>query len=473
VSVPNVLLVVLDAARRDALEPYGAPPGSSPTIDALARRGHALAHAYATSSWTLPSHASMFTGELPRTLGLAQAPDGTPAGARPTLEAISEQLLPSVLRDAGYATHGFSANLWASGHAGFDLGFDSFTYVSGGRNERLDALPGGRAGARLAWALEGARARADDGAAELGVALKAAIDGAGSAPTFWFVNLVECHSPYLPPRPWNDLGIAARARAALDAQRYQNFESICLYAAGRRRIRPAELQRMRHLYGRAIAYMDAWLGEVLGALERRGLLDDTLVIVTADHGENFGEGGLIAHGFGLSEPLIHVPLVIAGPGAASNELAFSLADLPGLIASAAGIEDHQIIDRGRPEGIAIAQYDALAAADDPRIREFAQRFDLDARAVARLTTSFTCATDGERKLIISDTSQQRYDLRSDPGEHVPLGEETDEAFEHLRSAIERYSVAEAAVAPVPAAAITATDEERAALERQMKLLGYL
>ena len=211
-SVPNVLLVVLDAARRDALEPYGAPPGSSPTIGALARRGHALAHAYATSSWTLPSHASMFTGELPRTLGLTQAPEGTPAGARPTLEALSGRLLSTALRDAGYATHGFSANLWASGHAGFDLGFDSFTYVSGGRNERLDALPGGRVGARLAWALEGARADADDGAAELGLALRERIDRPGDQPSFWFVNLVECHSPYLPPRPWNDLGLGAPRR---------------------------------------------------------------------------------------------------------------------------------------------------------------------------------------------------------------------------------------------------------------------
>src|SRR5581483_1310456 len=83
---PNVLLLVLDAARRDALEPYGAPAGATPNISALARRGHALAHAYSTASWTLPSHASLFTGLLPRALGLGQAPGGTPTGSRPVLE---------------------------------------------------------------------------------------------------------------------------------------------------------------------------------------------------------------------------------------------------------------------------------------------------------------------------------------------------------------------------------------------------
>jgi arylsulfatase A-like enzyme len=467
-SAPNVLLVVLDAARRDALEPYGAPAGSTPAIGSLAARGEALPLAYSTSSWTLPSHASLFTGQLPRSLGLAQAPGGSPAGARLVLEAIGDRLLPSVLRAAGYGTHGFSANLWASGHAGFDVGFDSFTYVSGGRNERLVGQPGGRLGARLAWAVEGARSVADDGAAALGSALRESIAQAGAEPQFWFVNLTECHSPYLPPRPWNDLGLAGRVRAALEAQRDQNFEAICLYVAGRHRIDDDALARMRHLYGRAIAYMDAWLADVLQALDRRGVLDETLVIVTADHGEQFGEDGLIAHGFGLSEPLIHVPLVIAGPGARASDEVFSLAGLPALIAGAAGVRDAPFPP---PTDVAIAQYDAIAAPDDPRIRDFAARFELDETAVARLTTSYTCATDGRLKLLVSDTGEQRYDLVADPGEHAPLPD--SQAFGALRAALERATGAELSAPPPSPSTAEATAEERAQLERQLKLLGYL
>jgi arylsulfatase A-like enzyme len=297
---PNVLLVVLDAARRDALTPYGAPAGATPAIADLARRGHALPHAYATSSWTLPSHASMLTGALPRALGLSQPPDGSPQSARAVLSGLGDRLLPARLGAAGYARHGFSANLWASGHAGFDTGFDDFTYRPSERVERNNLLLGGGRRARLAWALEGLRSRSDDGADALRGALTESINAAASQPdrpSFWFVNLIECHSPYLPPRPWNDLGPAERVRAAIDSQRYMGFEAICLQAAGGSVVPPESMARMQHLYERSIAYMDAWLADVLEALDRRGILEQTLVIVTADHGESFGEDGFVAHGF--------------------------------------------------------------------------------------------------------------------------------------------------------------------------------
>src|SRR5581483_5529598 len=229
---PNVLLIVLDAARRDALSPY-CNAAHTPAIAELASRGEVLAQAYATSSWTLPSHVSLFSGLMPRTADLGQPPDGTLAGVRPLLQRISDRLLAVQLGRAGYATHGFSANAWVSQHSGFDLGFDAFTYEPSGRTERVNALTGVGWRSVLAWALEGARCAADDGAAALGQRLRSTIAAHDPAtPAFWFVNLVECHSPYLPPRPWNDLGVYDRVQAALDSQRYFNFESICRHVAG-------------------------------------------------------------------------------------------------------------------------------------------------------------------------------------------------------------------------------------------------
>src|SRR3954465_4261191 len=98
----------------------------------MASEGAAQQDVFATASWTLPSHASMFTGLLPRALGLGQAPGGTPQGARPVLRAHRERLLPEVLRQGGYDTRAASANLWVSPHAGFDIGFEEFEYVTGG-----------------------------------------------------------------------------------------------------------------------------------------------------------------------------------------------------------------------------------------------------------------------------------------------------------------------------------------------------
>src|SRR5205807_10320891 len=104
------------------------------------------------------------------------------------------------------------------------------------------------------WGLDGLLASVDAGAAEVGRRLRGAIDDWSGQPTFWFVNLTECHSPYLPPRPWNDLPVAARLRAASEARRFLSFEAICLAVAGRLQIPGQALERMRHLYRRAVSY---------------------------------------------------------------------------------------------------------------------------------------------------------------------------------------------------------------------------
>jgi arylsulfatase A-like enzyme len=467
--------VVLDALRRDAIEPHGAPPGSTPALAELARRGTAAPHAYATSSWTLPSHASLFAGRLPRQLGLGQAPDGSPQGARSVIEALSDRLLPVVMRDAGYDTRAFSANLWASPHAGFDAGFEQFLYAMPDRGGRIESMLSRGPRASVAWALEGFRARSDNGAAEIGDALRGAIDGWSGRPTFWFANVCECHSPCLPPRPWNDLTAADRTRAAIEARRYLSFEALCLRAAGHSTVPAEALERMRYLYGRATAYMDRWLADVLEALDRRGILEDTLVIVTADHGENLGEHGLIGHGFAVNEALINVPLVIAGPGAPGSNGAFSLASLPRVVAEAAGIEGHPWPAEQLPPGLAVSQYDAIGPPDHPRVIEFARRWGLDDEAVGRMTASFTAVTDGRRKLVRrNDDELLLYDLERDPEERSPLDLElVRDDFADLLAALEHPAVASVSPPGSPAPTIEPSPDELEALQQQMRLLGYM
>jgi arylsulfatase A-like enzyme len=464
---------VLDALRRDAIEPHGAPPGATPALAELARRGTALPYAYATSSWTLPSHASMFAGRLPRQLALGQAPDGSPQGARPVVEALAERLLPAVLQAAGYETRAFSANLWVSPHVGFDTGFDRFLYAVPQRGGRIESMLSDGLRASVAWGVEGLRARADNGAAEMGAALRAAIDEWSGRPTFWFANLCECHSPCLPPRPWNDLPATRRMRAAADARRYLSFEALCLYAAGYSRVPTDVLERMRHLYGRAAAYMDRWIADVLGALDRRGILDDTLVIVTADHGENFGEQGLVGHGFAVNEALIHVPLVAAGPGAPVRDGAFSLASLPRTVAEAAGIERHPWPADELCAGLAVSQFDSIGPPDHPRVIEFAQRWGLDGEAVGRMTASYTAVTDGRRKLVRRDLEEPLlYDLEHDPEECSPLdSRQADGRFAELRAALEHPSIESATVGATGCS--PPSPEELETLQQQMRLLGYM
>jgi hypothetical protein len=467
-SHPNVLLVVMDTARADAFEPYGAPAGSTPVAAQLARRGAACSRAVATASWTVPSHASMFSGAMPRSLGLGRAPGETPHGCRPVLESCSDRLLSEVLRRAGYVTRAASANLWISPQSGFDVGFDEFVTVRGRRG--AECGPGLRA--HLAWLAEGVGARVDDGAVEVEsvVARWMDRDRDRSAPFFWFVNLVECHSPYLPPRPYDDLSLLQRVLAASEARRHLTLRAIWRNCAGGFDIPERALGRMRHLYGRAVRMMDDWLGRVLDRMDACGILDETLVIVTSDHGENLGEGNLIGHALSLDHRLIGVPLISAGPVALGGGDLVSLARLPRLIADAVCLAEHPWTDDPMPEGLAAAQCEALALASDPRARRAVEDWGLDDAALRRVISSLTCVTDGRLKLLRAGDRDLVLDLEADPLEVNPVPADEGSVPASFRRALASV-MAQADPAPVPVTDVP--DEEREDLERRMRLLGYM
>jgi len=468
---PNVLWIVLDTARADALEPYGATPGASATVADLARAGLAVEDVRATSCWTLPSHASMFTGSLPRGLGVGQAPAKTPQSAGPAIRAQRERMLPEVLRRAGYATSAVSTNLWVSQGSGFDAGFDRFVELDTSRQGRLgDGLR-----RRARWDLEALWGRADDGAAAAGAVISSWIEEPPAKPFLWFVNLVECHSPYLPPRPYHSARAVERLRAAEDARRYLNLAAIFRICAGAVEVPEDALERMRRLYAGSVRYADDWLEAVLARLERSGLLDETLVIVTSDHGENFGEGNLITHAFSLDDRLLRVPLIAAGPGADSLAGMRSLAELPARVARAVGLAEHPWREDGLPAGLAVAQWDPPAPASDPRVQEFVAEAGLGPDAAKAIGAELTCAVSGRWKLVQRDGEEELFDLESDPLELRPLRDPGAIAgaagaeIGSLRAALGDPAV----LARVEHEAQAAGRGELEEIEDRMRLLGYM
>jgi arylsulfatase A-like enzyme len=476
---PNILLIVFDTARADAFEPYGAAGGSSPAFADLARRGIAHQAMHANACWTVPSHAALFTGLLPRRSGLIRAPGGAPRGCRSVLEAQRERLLPEVLRRSGYATEGISTNLWITENSGFDLGFDRFTTVDTRRQAEMTHTD---TRSRLRWLAEGVRARVDDGAAEAEAALRRMIDERADEPDpfFCFVNLVEVHSPYLPPRPYNDLGPVERARAAVEARRHLTMGEIWRACAGGFDVPDAALERMRHLYAAATRLLDDWLGRVLEYLDRAGALDDTLVIVTSDHGENFGESGLMGHAYSLDQRLTRLPFAAAGPVLPDASGVASLASLPALVADAVGIERHPYGQAAGEPAVAVSEFDPpVDDASDPRVEKALERWGLGSEAAERITTPLTAATDGRWKLLARGEQRVLFDLESDPLESEPLdpgGAEGAAPVTELAAALEAAS-GEQATSPAPGAGAEAaaeiSDEERAKLEERMRLLGYM
>jgi arylsulfatase A-like enzyme len=229
---------------------------------------------------------------------------------------------------------------------------------------------------------------------------------------------------------------------------------------------------MRRLYRASIRYMDDWLARLLERLDAARVLDDTLVIVTADHGENLGEGGLVAHALSLDNRLIHVPLVAAGPGAAGVELT-SLAELPRAIAEAAGIEDHPWRER-LPSGVGLAQFDPPVDPGDPRAAETVEGWGLGEPALERLTTPQTCAVSGGFKLLRRGDREEAYDLSADPLETAPLPPErlAPERRSALREALAHPAVTASWSGGAPVAE-GPSPEELSELEERMKLLGYM
>ena len=462
----NVLLLVFDTARADAMEPYGAAPGSTPAVAQLASAG-AASEMYATASWTMPSHASMFTGEMPRALGLGQAPGGSPDGVRPVLEAKADRILAEVLRRAGWETRAASTNLWVGPQAGFSTGFEEFEFIRAtSRQEQAleDDLK-----SRAVWAYDGLRANLDDGAAEAEATLLRWLDEPRERPFFWFVNLIECHSPYLPPRPYNDLGALDRVRAAQEARRHLSLEAIWQTCLKEFDVPDEALERMRHLYARSVRLMDDWLARMLEAFDARGILDDTLVLVTSDHGENFGEGGLLAHAFSLDNRLIRVPFVSSDGSFAGNGAPRSLAEVPRLIAEYLGLEPHPW---GEPGPLPGAQFDFIEP-DDPRVQVAQEMWDLDEAALEVLITPLTATTDGHLKLLRRGETDLLFDVTEDPLEERPLSPADHPDTQRVKALVDALDSHAMRVEAAEAPSSDTDSGEADELEARMRLLGYM
>jgi arylsulfatase A-like enzyme len=313
-EAPNVLLLVLDTVRALELSVYGYERSTSPRLVEIAREGVRFDRAVATAPWTLPTHATLFTGKFQRDLSVGWT---TPLDSVPP--TLSEHFLAS-----GYATGGFIANLrYGSREYGLGRGFETYRdYALTGSQMMGSTMLGRRViGLYNDWRNRYVLVGRKD--AERVVDEFLAWQGSdGKRPFFAFLNFFDAHEPYAPDAP-HDLRFAPREppTRALEMGRKHP---------------PDELQGLVDAYDGAIASLDEQLGRLFDALRQRGVLDNTIVVVTADHGEEFAEHGHVSHGNGLHFPALHVPLIVRWPagrvpaGAVVSE-PVSLADVPATI----------------------------------------------------------------------------------------------------------------------------------------------
>ena len=345
-AAPNVLLIVWDTVRAHNLSLYGHNRPTTPNLERLAARGVWFRHAFSTSSWTLPSHASMFTGRWPHELS---------TGWKTPLDD-KEPTLAGRLGSLGYDTAGFVANLdYLGRETGIARGFSHFDdypltareifsrYIGLGRRIDhfsiamvIDKLAGRRGGAErpiMPISKEHARRAPDIDQAFLDwLSWQRKRD----RPFFAFLNYNEAHTPYEVPDD-SIKGFGIRPESWHERLLLQKW-----IASDRPPTSPRDVQMANDLYDDCIAYLDRSLGALVDELARRGVLDDTVVIVTSDHGEHLGDHGLFFHGCSLYRQLVAVPLVILGPLRVPRRPAVdepvSLRDLPATVLDLAGLK---------------------------------------------------------------------------------------------------------------------------------------
>lgn len=419
-QAPNVLLIVLDTVRAQSLSLYRHTRETTPQLERLAKTAVRFEQAIAPAPWTLPSHASMFTGRLPHEVS---------ASSRSPLDT-TYPTLAEFLRTRGYLTAGFVANTtYCSVESGLARGFIYYEdyLISPGQILISSSLGRLIVRSRLLFGFLDHRKLGRKTAPDVNRSFLRWLSGMERRPFFAFLNYMDAHHPYMAPAPFNQRFEPKRGRKP--SRRLL-----------KRKVSPLEVQDQLNAYEGSIAYLDSQIGLLFDELQHRGILGNTLVIITSDHGEEFGEHGLLRHGYSLYRPVLQVPLLISFPSrlpaGKSVREPVSLRDLPATIADLIGL-DHDVPFPGR----------SLTRFWGPGRVGGAAQTDLAVSEVEQMTWKpkwypvykgpMKSLADGRYHYIRNgDGREELYDFENDPWEQRDLAG-TDEA----RQALTRFRTA--------------------------------
>lgn len=435
-SSPNLVLITLDTVRATHLAPYGYERVTTPELDAFVEQYAVLyRNARSTSSWTLPSHASMLTGLLPSTHGAThprEAPDeAVTVDAWPAYPVRDDVVtLAERLAQRGYRT---AANVGNTSFLAFEFGLHrGFEHYDDRIPLRL-AMTRSTLVQQLGFLSDVSSKHYRDAESITRSSLRWLRDRDRSRPYFLFVNYMDAHGPYIPRPPFD--------RAFSSAQPTDPISPTNELAA---------LQ-----YDRELLFMDHYLGVLLSYLADEDDFDDTVIVVTSDHGEAFGEHGFWQHGATLYEEVIRVPLYVKPLGQRSSktvETPISGDRLFGLMLEAVGVSDER-----------------AAGAEVPVIAEWfrSEGFEKNGEWPRDISRDLVAWLEGDRKVIVGSNQEvEMFDLTSDPDELDNLALD-DERRARLRAQARDWWQRHPPNHQAPSRSLP---EET---ERQLRALGYI
>ena len=376
----------MDAARADHFSCYGYGRETTPNIDRVAAEGLRFTRAVSTSSWTLPSHASLFTGLLP-------SENGTHVQHNWLIERIPT--LAEILKNRGYRTAGFSNNPWVSEAQNLSRGFDTFkVFLPDSDNVRRHKV-------------------ADTEQTNLLVRQFLESNVSSEEPFLVFINYMDVHAPYDPPELYRDLFLSDDQviTAVIDSAN-RNPQQV---NKGFLKLSDRDYEIIRSIYDGAFVFLDSKIGELLDHLKDRDLYDNTLIIITSDHGELFGEHGYFTHGVLLYWKLLHIPLIIHHPElipepavqdhpVAITDIFHTLARLVGVESGSAATETpiSYLFDPQRSVNCCYSEVRTFRTGGGPLAR--------------RYNTRSILTPEGRHFILAKEEAYEYYDLTSDPDE---------------------------------------------------------
>ena len=469
----HVVLISIDTARADRLGCYGNSRGATPAIDALAGEGVRFKSAMVAAPTTLPSHTALMTGTFPHTHGVPRNQYAVDDG---------NVMLAEVLREHGFRTGGFIGAMPLSTPFHFRQGFDVW-------DEKFDMLVGKDG-------VDQHQRRAN----EVTDSALAWLDEAKPARAFLFVHYFDVHSPYAPPPPFDarftrpsgpktstmtDIAQQATVHNRVLAPHAPDAAKTVTDGLTRELIEKCDGKPLQGdddlvaLYDGELAFVDSQIARLVDGLRSRGMLDDSIVVITADHGETFYEhADFFNHGLWVYDTTVHVPLIVRAPGVAPSvvDTPVSSIDVAPTLCEMLGIAVPS-----RVEGVSLAPLlEGKALERGPIFCEATQppRADIESAGPWLNSQKPRCVRIGCLKYVRAPYLQleQLFDLCKDPYERDDLltvdPARAEAELPALRAALDRYDESVHPLPIVTAAQRAKDDKDRAQIKSGLEGLGY-
>ena len=437
---PNIILISIDTLRQDHVSCYGYYKTTTPNIDRLASEGTIYKNNFSTGVWTPPGHASMLTGLYVSEHGVY--------GERRLSDDIPT--IATILKENGYQTAGFVNNSQVGALVGFDKGHDTFVEVWKGISSRSKVERYFKGAIRQVKKRLGYE---DMGASRTNELVKEWILNTidPNRPFYLFIHYIEPHNPLIPPQPYKDRYLSDKRFIDVDRDKIKKVAHnplICFTEMIT--LNPVEIDILKALYDAEIEYTDSKIGEIMNVLKEKDIYDNSMIMITSDHGEHFGEHNLWSHTASLYNEILHIPLIIKYPkGIECKKEVYHYTqsiDIFPTVMDIVSISKKEVMDHS---GVSLVHnnngnkfHDFVFAEWEGRIPYFVQTRLKDPQSslnAGRFTNKmWTIIGEQYKYILTSDGKEELYNVKKDKSEIDNLIDQNQEDADMMKKKLERW-----------------------------------